>query len=92
MARNQRGRGLDLATRNHLSALDAFIEQQAEVNKPIQPDEFTINSYIKKMKDQGIVIGNSVASRNIKTLIDAGRVTARKAIKDGKQCNIYRFI
>lgn len=92
MASNKRGGHLDLSTRNHLSALDAFIKAQVEANKPMQPDEFTIYDYIQKMKDQGIVIGNSVASRNIKNLIDAGQVTSRKAIKDGKQCNIYRFV
>jgi predicted peroxiredoxin len=75
-----------------LSALDAYIKEQAEANKPIQPDEFTIYDYIDKMKEQGVRITYTVSGRNMKSLIEAGVITTRKAIKDGKQCNFYRFI
>ncbi|CAB4153009.1 hypothetical protein UFOVP612_37 [uncultured Caudovirales phage] len=92
MASNK-GRGqLDKSTRHHLSALDAFIKQQAVEFQPIQPDEFTINDYMQKMRDQGIVIGNTVATRRMKDLMDAGTVTRRKSVKDGKPCNFYRFV
>ena len=92
MESNKRRGELDKSTRNHLSALDAFIKQQAVKLQPIQPDEFTINDYMQKMKDQGIVIGNTVATRRMKDLMDAGSVTRRKSVKDGKPCNFYRFV
>lgn len=90
---SHKGRGqLDKSTRHHLSALDNFIQQQAVQLQPIQLDEFTINDYIDKMKEQGIVIGNTVATRRMKDLMDAGTVTRRKSVKDGKPCNFYRFV
>ena len=92
MASHKRRGQLDQSTRNHLSALDAYIKEQAAELQPIQPDEFTINDYIQKMKDQGIVIGNTVATRKMKDLMDAGTVTRRKSVKDGKPCNFYRFL
>lgn len=91
MARNQRGRGLDLATRNHLSALDAFIEQQAEVNKPIQPDEFTINSYIQKMKLKGVALSGGTANRTLQELVKSGVLSVRRGV-DKRSINIYKFI
>jgi predicted peroxiredoxin len=83
---------LDQSTRNHLSALDAYIKEQAVELQPIQPDEFTIYDYIDKMKDQGIKISMTVASRNMRNLTDEGIISRRKSVKDGKQCNFYRFL
>lgn len=58
----------------------------------MQPDEFTVYDYIDKMKDQGVKIGMTVASRNMRNLIDEGVISRRKSVKDGKQCNFYRFM
>jgi hypothetical protein len=92
MASHKRREQLDKSTRHHLSALDAYIKEQAAELQPIQPDEFTINDYMQKMRDQGIVIGNTVATRRMKNLMDEGIISRRKSVKDGKQCNFYRFL
>lgn len=92
MASNKRGGQLDKSTRNHLSALDAYIKEQSAQLQPMQPDEFTVYDYIDKMKDQGVKIGMTVASRNMRNLIDEGVISRRKSVKDGKQCNFYRFM
>jgi predicted peroxiredoxin len=83
---------LDQSTRNHLSALDAYIKEQAVELQPMQPDEFTVYDYIDKMKDQGVKISMTVASRNMRNLTDEGVISRRKSVKDGKQCNFYRFL
>jgi predicted peroxiredoxin len=83
---------LDQSTRNHLSALDAFIKEQAEANKPIQPGEFSVYDYIEKMKLQGVKIGMSKAVRTMKDLVDTGVVEARKATQGGNQVKFYRFL
>jgi hypothetical protein len=83
---------VDKSNGNPLNALDAFIKEQAVELQPIQPDEFTINDYMQKMRDQGIVIGNTVATRRMKDLTDEGVISRRKSVKDGKQCNFYRFL
>jgi hypothetical protein len=74
-----------------LSALDDYIKEQAKANRPMQPDEFTTYDYMDKMKDQGVKITYTTSVRDMKNLIEAGVITTRKAIKDGKQCNLYRF-
>jgi predicted peroxiredoxin len=77
---------------NPLNALDAFIKEKAVELQPIQPDEFTVYDYMQKMRDQGIKISMTVASRNMRNLTDAGVISRRKSVKDGKQCNFYRFL
>ena len=91
MERKKRSGNVAKSNGNPLSALDAFIKEQAEANKPMQPDEFTIYDYMDKMKDQGVKITHTTSNRDIKNLIEAGVVATRKAIKNGKQCNLYRF-
>ena len=92
MASHKRRGHLDQSTRNHLSALDAYIKEQAVELQPMQPDEFTVYDYIDKMKDQGVKISMTVASRNMRNLTDEGVISRRKSVKDGKQCNFYRFL
>lgn len=92
MASNKRKGHLDQSTRNHLSALDAFIKEQAAAMQPIQPDEFTVYDYMDKMKDQGVKIAFSSAVRKMSDLIDTGVITSRKGNQNGKQRNFYRFV
>jgi len=92
MERKKRSGKLALSNGNPLSALDAFIKEQAEANKPIQPGEFSVYDYIEKMKIQGVKIGMSKAVRTMKDLVDTGVVEARKATQGGNQVKIYRFL
>lgn len=92
MASNKRKGHLDQSTRNHLSALDAFIKEQAAIMQPIQPDEFTVYTYMDKMKDQGVNLGMSKASRMLDDLVNSGVITSRKGVQNGKQRNFYRFV
>ena len=92
MERKKRSRNVAKSNGNPLNALDAFIKEQAAELQPIQPDEFTVYDYIDKMKDQGVKISMTVASRNMRNLTDEGIISRRKSVKDGKQCNFYRFL
>ena len=92
MERKKRSRNLDFADGNPLSALDAFVKEQAVVMQPIQPGEFTIYTYIEKMKDQGVNLGLSKAVRMLDDLINSGVITSRKGNQNGKQRNFYRFV
>jgi hypothetical protein len=91
MERKKRSGNVAKSNGNPLGALDAFIKEQAEANKPMQPDEFTTYDYINKMRGQGVKITYTTSVRDMKNLIEAGVVATRKAIKNGKQCNLYRF-
>jgi len=92
MASYKRKGHLDQSTRNHLSALDAFIKEQAAAMQPIQPDEFTVYTYIEKMKEQGVKLGLSKAVRMLDDLLNSGVITSRKGNQNGKQRNFYRFV
>jgi len=83
---------LDQSTRNHLSALDAFIKEQVEAHQPKQPGEFTLQEYIDKIKDQGVTLGISKAGRMLDDLLNSGVITSRKGVQNGKQRNFYRFV
>jgi len=92
MARNERGRHLDKSTRNHLSALDAYIQEQAEAAKPKQPDEFTLNEYISKMAANGLEITESSANRQTSKLVAQGKISKRAITLNGTKTNLFRFI
>jgi hypothetical protein len=92
MARNQRGGYLDKPTRHHLSALDAFIQQQAEANKPRQPDEFTAKEYADKMKLAGVKLSSNTAINHLQALIDEGKLTKRSMVITNSKTNLYRFL
>jgi len=92
MASNKRRGDLDQSTRNHLSALDAFIKEQVEAHQPKQPGEFTLQEYIDKIKDQGVTLGISKAGRMLDDLLNSGVITSRKGVQNGKQRNFYRFV
>jgi len=91
MARNQRGKYLDQSTRNHLSALDAFIKAEAEQSKPLQEGEFTITEYRGKMAILGMPVSDSIARRKMKSLIESGVLTSRKSTAPGYPV-YYKFL
>jgi len=92
MASNKRRGDLDQSTRNHLSALDAFIKEQSEAYQPRQPGEFTIQDYIDKMKESGIKISLSAGVRTMDELLELGKIGMRKAYEDGRFRKFYRFL
>jgi len=92
MERQKRSRNVVKPNGNPLSALDVFIKDQAEANKPLQPGEFSLNDYIERMKDQGVNLGVSKASRMLDDLLNSGVITSRKGVQNGKQRNFYKFV
>ena len=91
MARHERGGLLDKPTRDHLSKLEAFLHQQAENDKPQQPDEFDAIQYVEQMANRGIITSRSNATRKLNDLVNAGTLVMRKTNKNGKVTNIYRL-
>jgi len=91
MARHERGGCLDKSTRHHLSALDAFIQAEAELTKPKQPGEFTIAEYRQKMEVLGQSIGDTVARRKMTALTVSGVLASRKSNESGNPV-YYRFV
>jgi len=92
MERKKRSGNVVKSNGNPLSALDAFIKQQAAAMQPIQPNEFTIYDYIERMKDQGVNLGVCKAGRMLDDLFNSGVITSRKGVQNGKQRNFYRFV
>jgi len=92
MARNQRGGNLDQSTRNHLSALDAYIAAEAEANKPQQPDEFTLVEFVQKMEAKGLSVPLNTAKDQLRRLCVSNKITKRLITIDGVKNNLYRFL
>jgi predicted peroxiredoxin len=92
MERKKRSGNVVKSNGNPLSALDAFIKEQAVAMQPIQPGEFSLNDYIERMKDQGVNLGVCKASRMLDDLFNSGAITSRKGVQNGKQRNFYRFV
>jgi hypothetical protein len=82
---------LDKSTRHHLSALDAFIQAEAEKAKPQQEGEFTIVEYRDKMAILGMNIPDTVARRRMTKLIQDGVLTSRKSNETGYPV-YYKFL
>jgi hypothetical protein len=91
MARNQRGGRLDQSTRDHLSALDAFIQAEVEASKPRQEGEFTLDDYRKKMEASGIPVSDSTSRRRMMELVKSGTLALRKSSELGNTI-YYRFL
>jgi len=91
MACNQRRGHLDKSTRNHLSALDAYIAEQAEANKPKQPDEFTLFEFGEKLKAAGVVKSESALNQQLKRMMEEKIITSRK-MGEGRVKRLYKFL
>jgi len=92
MARNERRGHLDKSTRHHLSALDAYIQEQVAASQPRQESEFTLIDYMEKMRASGIEILISTAKRHMQTLIDEKKISKRSLVIKGCKTNLYKFI
>lgn len=94
MADNKKRIGLDKPTRSPVeddvwSKIDLMI---SELDKPRQPDEFTINDYIGRIESQGNVISTSQAHKQLMTKVKDGSLTSRKTKIGGFKVNVFRFV
>ncbi len=87
MASNQRTRGLDLSTRNTLSALDYALEQTDTGKR--KADEFTSSEYYRDLIAKGVKISDSGAMYRLKEMVARGELVKRKTIINGAQTNLY---
>lgn len=94
MASNQRTRGLDLATRNTLSALDWALEQ-SETQAARRSDEFTSQEYYAALLANGASISHSGALYRLNALVTKGdpitgeKLQKRKIMQNGSTTNLY---
>jgi Fe2+ or Zn2+ uptake regulation protein len=89
MASNQGKRSLDKSTRNTLTALEKALEMSSY--SPLSDDEFTAQQYIDEMTARDPNITPDGCRHTLTRLVEAGKLTVRKARVNGKQCNAYRL-
>lgn len=87
MASNKRTRGLDLATRNTLSALESALSAMSD--KQLRPDEFTRDQYIELMRQRGDARSFDALRNTLLMLTKSGVLKSRKVCVDGRECNAY---
>jgi len=91
MEHQKRKRNMAKSNGCALSALDAFIQAEAESAKPQQEGEFTLDEYRKKMAILGVTLNESTARRKMNKLIQDGVLTSRKSLLSGNT-TFYRFL
>jgi len=87
MASNKRTRGLDLSTRNTLSALDYALEQTDTGKR--KADEFSSSEYYRALIAKGVKITNSGAMYRLKEMVARNELIKRKTMINGAQTNLY---
>ena len=87
MASNKRTRGLDLSTRNTLSALDYALEQTDTGKR--KADEFSSSEYYRALIAKGVKISNSGAMYRLKEMVARGEMVKRKLMINGATTNLY---
>jgi len=85
MAHNKTRQGLGKPTRDTLSAIDRMLAEMEQ--KPIQPDEWTINMLIERDPS----IPYSTLSNKLRTKLIRGEITKRIICVNGKSTNVYRY-
>ena len=94
MASNKKRVGLDQSSRSPVNddvwaKIDLII---SELDKPRQPDEFTITDYIGRIESQGNVISTSQAHKQLMAKVKDGSLTSRKTKIGGFKVNVFRFV
>lgn len=94
MASDKKRIGLDKPTRSSVkddlwSKIDLMI---GELDKPVQPDEFTISDYVNRIESQGNVISISQAGKHLLSKVKEGTLTSRKTKIKGCKVNVFRFV
>jgi len=92
MARNQRKQHLDKPTRDHLSALDDYINKLAEEKKPKQPGEFTLAEFVEKMAEKGVEMSQGQAREHLDQLTAKKVVSKRLIPFKGGNHKVFKFL
>ena len=71
------------------SKIDLMI---GELDKPVQPDEFTISDYVERIESQGNAISISQAGKHLLLKVKDGTLTSRKTKIKGCKVNVFRFV
>ena len=87
MASHKGTRGLDIATRNTLSALD-WVLQQSDTDAR-RPDEFTVMEYCERLKAKGTKIKRRASHERLQEMCDNGALKKRALLVNGKTMNLY---
>jgi len=62
------------------------------LDKPKQPDEFTISDYIDRIESQGNAISASQAGKQLLLKVKDGTLTSRKTKVKGFKVNVFKFV
>jgi hypothetical protein len=94
MASNKKRIGLDQSSRDTVkddvwSKIDLMI---STLDKPKQPDEFTISDYVNRIESQGNVISVSQAGKQLLLKVKDGTLTTRKTKIKGCKVNVFKFV
>tara|TARA_R110000868_G_scaffold40317_2_gene139230 strand:- start:18 stop:260 length:243 start_codon:yes stop_codon:yes gene_type:complete len=74
-----------------LSKLDEYLKEAAKELLPIQPDEFTVEMLMDRMKAQGgMTLSHCRLLHRLAEDVASGRLTVRKLSIGGKQRNVYK--
>lgn len=87
MAGNKRTRGLDIATRDSLSALD--IALAATEGEGMRPDEFTVNDYMAERKKREPDVTRDQCKFQLFKLVNSGVLKCRKIKIGSHRCNVF---
>ena len=85
-----RGRGLDKPTRSALTGLDWALAESAEKTSPIQPDEWTTRQVFDALRGQPGAPSIDSLQKQHKRLVDMGKATSRKVLRDGHYESVFR--
>jgi Fe2+ or Zn2+ uptake regulation protein len=80
-----------MKTKKPLDIWDRIDSIILESNQLIQPDEFTLKDYIKRIEAKGQSIGERTAYKHLDALVTSGTLTVRKAIHQKCQTNVFKF-
>ena len=74
-----------------LSKLDEYLREAANELQPIQPDEFTMDMLLERLKVQSDkTLSRCRLLHRLSQDVKSGRLSMRKLSIGGKQCNVYK--
>ena len=75
-----------------LALIDRIDELVSLEATPIKENEFTIDSYIDRLKLKGIEMSYNTSQKRLKELVDKKILTSRSVKFNGMRVNAYSFI
>ena len=72
----------------------AILDEIIRLTAPpvLEADEFTIEQYLKRQKEQGHVVPYNTAHNRLSALVAKGVLTMRKVVYRDQERNAYRFV